>query len=118
MELKDFISETIIQINQGLLEAQEKTKEYGTIINPPLKGTSAESFQFTKNISLYSTEGIEFDVCLTVEDSKNTDKKGRLEMATGLFKLGGQEKKSENTKNQEVNRIKFSIPILWGTQRK
>lgn len=118
MELKDFISETIIQINQGLLEAQEKTKKYGTVINPHLRGAPSDSFKTTKDMALYSAQGVDFDVCLTVEESQCADKKGKLELAAGIFKLGGQDKKSENSKNQEVNRIKFSIPILWGTQEK
>ena len=36
MDLKDFVSETIVQISQGLIEAQEKAKDLGTVINPPL----------------------------------------------------------------------------------
>lgn len=116
MELKDFIAETIIQINQGLAEAQEKTKEYGTVINPHIRG-GGDNFLITHTEhDIYSAQGIEFDVCLTVEESQGSDKKGKLELAAGIFKLGGQDKKSETAKNQEVNRIKFSIPILWGPQ--
>lgn len=116
MELKDFISETIIQINQGLLEAQEKTKEYGTVINPPVRGKKEDTLFTYKDSNIFLANGIEFDVCLVVEESQNSDKKGKLELAAGIFKIGGQDKKSENSKNQEVNRVKFSIPILWGTR--
>lgn len=117
MELKDFIAETLIQINQGLIKAQEETKKYGTVVNPPIHGKGDDIVTYKGN-KVFLANGIEFDVCLTVEESQCSDKKGKLELATGIFKLGGQDKKSENSKNQEVNRIKFSIPILWGTQEK
>ena len=34
MELKDFVKETLLQITQGIKEAQEATEEYGSVINP------------------------------------------------------------------------------------
>ena len=35
MELKDFITETLTQMMEGVKNAQEKAKEFGAIINPP-----------------------------------------------------------------------------------
>ena len=34
MELKEFITQTLININQGILDAQELTKDSGFLINP------------------------------------------------------------------------------------
>jgi hypothetical protein len=34
MELKEFITQTLININQGIIDAQEQSKESGIVINP------------------------------------------------------------------------------------
>lgn len=114
MELKDFIAETIAQISLGLVEAQERTKEHGTVINPPVHGSPNALKSSTAFMTDHLIQSVDFDICVSVEENKNTDKKGVVEVVTGLFNLGAGCKKSENEKNQEVNRIKFSIPILWG----
>ena len=49
MELKEFVTETLMQIIEGIKDAQEKSSELGAIINP-------RSCQFrTTPLVIYST---------------------------------------------------------------
>ena len=53
MELKDFVKETLLQITQGIKEAQEATEEYGSVINPS-SYNSGENYNHAtiKNVSV------------------------------------------------------------------
>ena len=37
MELKDYVSQTIVQISEGIIDAMSKLEGKGVIINPHLK---------------------------------------------------------------------------------
>lgn len=116
MDLKDFVSETIVQISQGIMEAQEKTKELGAVINPPTKGPADGNLFTTVGNIDYVVQKIDFDICVSVESSNSKESKGKLGVVTAF--VGGKVEKGteENSANQSVNRIKFSIPCLlpWG----
>lgn len=45
MELKDFVKETLLQITQGIKEAQEATEEYGSVINPSSYNSGEAEFK-------------------------------------------------------------------------
>lgn len=69
MDLKEFISETIVQIVAGVVDAQEKTKELGAKVSPKLTGASHFSVQHR----FLSAEGgatqiVQFDVALTAKE--------------------------------------------------
>jgi hypothetical protein len=53
MELKEFITQTLININQGILDAQEQPKDSGFLINPKnYKNNNDKNYennQLTKN---------------------------------------------------------------------
>ena len=71
MDLKTFVSETLLQISEGIVEAQKATKTSGTSINPPLynSSTSRENQINTSNKVNFIPQYIEFDVLVTVENS-------------------------------------------------
>lgn len=52
---------------------------------------------------------VDFDIALTVSQSKSTSGGGGISIAS-IVKTGVQ--KEGNTENQEVNRIKFSVPFV------
>jgi len=103
MELKDFVAETLNQIIDGVMIAQEHVKEKGAEIAPRgLSGADREK----------AARDVEFDVAVTqVEGSQAKASIGVLFTAVGLGGQTGYEAKSSI-----VNRIKFSIPIVLPKQ--
>ena len=108
MELKDFISETITQMMEGVKNAQEKAKEFGAIINPPCEYSKEYTISMRNNNGEYQRiQTVEFDVSLTSTSTSDT-KKGISVAFAGIGLEGG---KGNNEQNAIVNRIKFAIPI-------
>jgi hypothetical protein len=108
MELKEFVSEAICQVMEGVKLAQEKTKDTGAIINPlgyfiredSRGGQVRHTFHFSERI-------IEFDVAINAIDSEST--KGGVGVFFGAVGIGAQGQ--SNTGNSVENRIRFSVPV-------
>jgi len=93
MKLDEFISQTLQEIVNGVLEAQKSCAESNPIIVPYRTGQRPQQS--------------ECDVALTVE--KGTQTKGGIGVLSGIVNLGstGQSDNSQTA----VNRIKFTIPV-------
>ncbi len=98
MELKDFISETLIQIEEGLKTAKSKMEDVK--ISPDIKGKDISKEGYSLE---YNYRDIDFDIALTASDSIAGEAKA------GLRVLGVEG--SVNKENSKISRIKFSIPI-------
>lgn len=110
MDLKTFVSETLLQISEGILEAQKATKTSGTSINPPLYSNPSRGNQInTSNKVNFIPQYIEFDVLVTVENSNNAGGKGNIHIAMFGLEAG----KNIGSKDSSASRIKFSIPVAW-----
>lgn len=104
LELKDFISSTIIAICEGIAEAKEQTNsKYENCIIAPghINGKPVGR----NPIDRYA---IDFEVCVTVED--NNSKTGG--MAAKLSVLNFDKNITAESNTVHVNRIKFSVPYL------
>lgn len=90
MELKDFISETIKQITDGILEGSSYVRE---------KSNSSEGIknQYTK---------IDFDIAITTNEEDKRDLGGKVSVVQ-VFNAGASASKSASTSSQ--NRIKFEV---------
>jgi len=108
MELKDFVSQSILQIIEGVKTAQEQNKTDARVNPSGLRlGSNVEQsnlYDF-ENHMLLST--VEFDVSVSAEKSKET--KGGIAILVGAVGLGSQGQSGK--KDQFVNRLKFSVPI-------
>lgn len=106
MELKDFIKESIMNIVDGVTEAQELIKAKGAEINP-------RKVQFKENgqYNYYNSgkpQYIEFDVGLTsIQKAGSSEGIG---VFLGSINLG--KKNDDGTENTATSRIKFSIPLV------
>lgn len=116
MELKDFVSETIKQIIDGVKEAQEYARTNDAKINPE----DLEIYHNTSSTTLYkmhySTEPvytIEFDVAVTTQE--NIDGKGKVGVFAGMFKAGVEG--GVGSQNGSISKIKFHIPIALPKQK-
>lgn len=90
MELKDFISETIKQIADGILEGNSYIKKKSNI-------DEGIRDQYTK---------IDFDIAITTNE-ENKDNLGGKVSVVQVFSAGASTSKSASTSSQ--NRIQFEI---------
>lgn len=90
MELKEFISETLKQINDGLQDGSSHLKQKGG------EGVGDKYF----NIS--------FDLAITTNNEENTGTGGKISVAS-IFQAGGEIEKNNSTTN--YSRIQFHLPI-------
>lgn len=115
MELKSFVKETLIQIVEGVKEAQDGVKETGAQINP--KGLFTESNSVIKWLPERRASGswregqvVEFDIAVGV--SEKDEAKGGVGIQIASIMIGvGISGKIED-ENSTVSRLKFSVPLF------
>lgn len=107
MELKEFIKETIVQVIDGVIEAQDVSKIKGAQVNPvdALSANVDEVYMANRQfIGL-----IKFEVALTSAEER--EGKGGIGVWLGNFGVGAQGK--TDSKDQSVTNIKFAIPVQF-----
>jgi hypothetical protein len=110
MELKEFVSQTLTQIFEGIREAQNKfvDREQGEI-NPATKISVDDNQKHGRLMTqgLGIIQHIDFDVAVTATEGTETN--GRIGIFTGVIGLGSQGQSA--TSNNVVSRIKFQVPV-------
>src|SRR5665648_300118 len=109
MELKEFVSKTIVDIIDGVVNAQEYAESNGAIINPlfyhPQSGVkavaNADSYEYRK------IDDINFD--LVVTESASDKAKGGGGITSPIITVGATGEITSD--NSSTSRIKFSISI-------
>ena len=109
MNLSEFIAETLLQVVEGVKDAQARTSSNGARVNPHLT-TSAEH-AVKQNILIASGEAaqlVQFDVALTA--TEGTETKGGIGVVAGIFNLGsaGLSQAASST----ISRVKFVVPLV------
>ncbi|MGQ0828598.1 MAG: hypothetical protein ACT4ON_09405 [Bacteroidota bacterium] len=92
MELKDFIKHTLLDIVNGVEEANSAKKRFHLSSN--FHSGTGENGQ-----------NVEFDVSLIINESSENNAKGGIKVA--LVNLAGEAKESES--NQNIHKIKFQV---------
>jgi hypothetical protein len=103
MDLKEFISESLVQIQEGVQDAihrRQAKKDSSGVINPVWGNAD--------DISAEHCQDVEFDVAVTVSDKMSGSAKGGLKIYVAEF--GGEGSKS--SERSTVNRLKFSVPVV------
>jgi len=110
MELKDFVSETLKHVMEGVKMAQEKATELGGTVNPQGFINSGMPTRLQGDLVAHV---INFDIVVSTYD---TDKaKGGVGIFVGEIGVGVRgEAESQST---AVNRIQFSVPVYLPTQQ-
>ena len=115
MELQEFIKETLVQISNGIYEANVALKDTSAIVNPDgIKAYSTDAKAYGR-ISTSSigkepiVELVSFDVAVQVESGSQTG--GGLKLSIASIGLGAEGQKS-NIQSSE-SRIKFQIPMIY-----
>ena len=111
MDLKEFVTETLVQIVQGVKDAQTKVSSNSS--------SSHISPQLSTAIGVLERQGrlvaqngglvhlVDFDVALTV--TEGTGSKGGVGIFVGAIGLGAQNESKAS--NSSISRIKFQVPI-------
>jgi hypothetical protein len=111
MELREFISDVLVQIAEGVRDADEAVAQAGGVASPATHhGPSVDA---RENHFARSTPGapvflVDFDVAVTVSDSTDKGAHAGLHIANVLSAgVGG--KAAESTAS--VSRVRFKVPI-------
>ena len=109
MELKDFITQTLININQGIIDAQKQTNNSGILINPKniRKRDSGIYEEYSGNSA--TIQEIEFNIVVNVTEGK--DSKIAVGAFTGI--LSGAASNSNQNNNSTQTTIKFNLPVQF-----
>jgi hypothetical protein len=106
MELKEFLTQTLVQISEGVQEAQKQVKDSGCIINPLTdhKGTQIQE-EYQNNFRQIQT--VKMSIAVSVTESNDT--KAGIGIVASIIQAGKSNGESEQ--NQTINRIEFEIPV-------
>jgi len=113
MELGEFVKESIKQLIDGIVEAQEYAATKKAAINPlGLIRTEKRGFIVGTSEENPIPQEIDFDIAVSVTEG------GEIKAGVGVFAgalgLGTQAKNQDS--NTVANRIKFSVPIMFPRQ--
>lgn len=110
MELREFITATLVEIQQGVQEAinECEEKKIAGVINPIYSKTGNISSQHIAS----HRQNVDFDIAVTTENSSSSQEAGK--MKGGIKVISGSIDKSDTEKESDSksSRIKFSIPII------
>jgi hypothetical protein len=119
MELKYFISETLSQLIEGVIDAQGKVLRPGDTggrVCPHVMNLPDEK----ASIGLYGRTNdhlpvilVDFDILLVAQEGTGT--KGGIGVVTGFLALGSQGESKETF--QTSHKIKFKIPVALPLQK-
>lgn len=114
MELKEFISEALIQIVSGIEDAQGKIEGSNAEISPRYDNrqqTMMDKLKLIQSSKGNIIQNVDFDIAVSATEGTGT--KAGVGVLAGVFNLeaGG----SSNQENQTASRIKFSVPVTLPT---
>lgn len=105
MELKDFVAETIVQICEGIQEAQKRTAGTDAVIAAPVQGNGL----WTAKGERQYAQTVHFEVLL--EEKKTRGAGGKVTVGISVLKGGLN---AEGEKNSHTaQRVSFDIPVVW-----
>ena len=114
MDLKEFVSETLVSIIDGIKDAQGKSINLGASVNPGglmrHKAAVKENSIWDNTTNNYA-QSVTFDIAITAEDSAQGGAK--VKVLSGIF--GGEVGGEKESKNILASRVNFSVPVLFPT---
>ena len=112
MQLRDFITETLSQIAEGVEGARDRVMKAGGMINPIVvreTGLGGKPFKTPFLTDEKNRHLVKFDVAVTVTERSGKKGGGEIEVLN-LVSLGGSG--SKETAREGSTRIQFSLP-MW-----
>jgi len=110
MELKEFVTETLLQIASGIEAAQTELQDSGSAARINTSVTRDNSGTLVTGGRRHSVEFVEFDVAILANSGTETKAGVGLTVASLLsLNAGGKSNDSHGTES----RIKFKVPIAY-----
>jgi hypothetical protein len=115
MELKSFVTQALVEIVEGVQDAQKKLQESGAKINP----RDTKMLHAPENHVVWLEEGrepvrhgqiVEFDVSVTASERDETQGGVGIQVVNVTLGLGLSGKTEDQ--NSVVSRLKFSVPVF------
>lgn len=110
MELKEFIKQSLVEIIDGVVEAQAYAKQKGARINP--QRSKSQSSIVTDAWGAIGQD-VEFDVAVVSNESVG----GEIKTGISVIGIGIGGQASSDRSNATQNRIKFSVPLFLPIQK-
>jgi len=110
MDLKQFVTETLVQISEGIEEAQRQLKERGSAAIVNTNMTKTDVGHLVTGGRRRPVEYVEFDVAILANEGTETKAGIGLTVAS-LLRLDAGGKSSESAGRE--SRIKFKVPMSY-----
>ncbi|MDB6102430.1 MAG: hypothetical protein JWO52_2429 [Gammaproteobacteria bacterium] len=110
MDLREFVTQTLVQIVEGVSQAKSQLSTTGASVNPLLIGDYREMAKHGGGLMLEAggfAQLVEFDVALTITEATGT--KGGIGVFAGAITLGSSGQSQQQ--NSSVSRVKFNVPM-------
>lgn len=107
MELKTFVAQSLIQIAEGIKEAQ--IANTGAIISPRIDFTEKGKPRLAGGMIAYAPQMISFDVAVYVSESGNDKASGKI--GVSFLGIGGEA--TMQKENSSLSHLRFEIPVVW-----
>ncbi len=104
MDLENFISETLVQISKGVLDANRRVS---TSEGKKSTGADESLYSLSPGQDQGGGKGVHFDVAVTTQTSDEGQGGAKMKLAVFEANLGGKLKSSE----QAVSRVQFSVAV-------
>lgn len=112
MDLKEFTTQTLVQIVEGAIEANAQLSRSNSFV-PTTDTLGCPKDELEARWEKPLMHNVDFDVAITTIESDG--KSGGAGIRVASLALGGNiESKIEN---QTISRVKYSIPIVIGEQK-
>jgi hypothetical protein len=112
IELKDFVAVSLMQIIDGIAEAQEHAKEKGARVNPSgVKQASSGNVIMDTRATMGHL--IDFDIAVSASETGSVDSEGKV----GISVVGARVEGAIEETMSQVSRIKFSVPVFFPEQK-
>lgn len=113
MELKDYIAETLVQITNGIIEAQKQLKDVDVIVNPAKTFGSKGDFWIGKDQDkgpvIRRVQEVEMKIGVVSTEETMGDSGAKIHLGVLNLGVGMEDKGMERNENY----VKFSIPVSF-----
>ncbi|TQM12621.1 hypothetical protein FB548_1467 [Pseudoxanthomonas sp. 3HH-4] len=108
MQLKEFVSQALVDIIEGVRDAQGKVNLPGAQVNPHINSGTAELTKLGMAwASGRAAHLVRFDLAITATEGSGT--KGGIGVLAGAINLGSSGQ--SNSENVTASRIQFAVPV-------
>lgn len=118
MDIRDFVSDVLIQIVEGITLAQEKTSQSNAIISPRIYRNECGHVSVSHSeMNSDACSLVSFDISVKVTETKSdqTGANGGAQIRMAVFSVGGDASKGKQNieHNSNTSHIKFEIAVKW-----